>query len=130
LGDADLVAGVDRHLNQSRGLRSRMAGQAINAVVTAAKPYHRSLLEHRPARFAEARLLSPQTRRDGAYVGDFTGAEAIDVGRAGPALLRRGRGQSGASREKAEEKAERRSIMGPARHAQKSLENCLHDSIP
>src|SRR6202163_1614275 len=75
LGDADLVAGVDRHLNQPRGLRSRMAGQAINAVVTAAKPYHPSLLEHRHARLAEARLLSPQAGRDGADVGDFTGAE-------------------------------------------------------
>src|ERR1700730_350199 len=108
-----------------------MAGQAICALVTAAKPYHPLLLEHRPARLAEVRLLSPQTRRDGADVGDFTGAEAIDIGRAGPALLRRGqRGQSGASREKAEEKTERRSIMGPARHAQKSLENWLHGSIP
>jgi hypothetical protein len=62
-------------------------------------------------------------------LGDFTGAEAIDVGRAGPALLRRGqRGQSRASREEGEEKCP--SKMGPARHAQKSLENCLHDSIP
>jgi hypothetical protein len=47
-----------------------------------------SLLEHRPAGLVQTRLLAPQAGRDGADVWDFAGAEAIDVGRAGLALLR------------------------------------------
>ena len=50
-----------------------------------------SLLEHRPTRIAQVRLLPPQAVGDGADVGDFAGAEAIDVGGAGLALLRRGK---------------------------------------
>jgi hypothetical protein len=46
-----------------------------------------SLLEHRPAGVAEARLLPPQAGGDGAGVGNFAGAKAIDVGRAGPASV-------------------------------------------
>jgi hypothetical protein len=38
------------------------------------------------AGLAEARLLPPQAGGDGADVGDFAGAKAVDVGRAGPFL--------------------------------------------
>jgi hypothetical protein len=48
-----------------------------------------SLLEHRPAGIAETGLLPPQAGGDGANVGDFAGAKTVDVGRAGPSLLRR-----------------------------------------
>jgi hypothetical protein len=51
----------------------------------------RSLLEHRPAGLAEAGLLPPQAAGDGPDVGDFAGAETVDVGRAGPPLCRRPR---------------------------------------
>jgi hypothetical protein len=50
-----------------------------------------SLLEHRPAGLAEIGLLPPQAGGDGPDVGDFTGAETVNVGRAGPFLLRRSR---------------------------------------
>lgn len=52
-------------------------------------PHHALLLEHRPACLAQARLLPSQAVGDGAGVGDFAGAEAIDIRRAGPALLLR-----------------------------------------
>lgn len=48
-----------------------------------------SLLEHRPAGIAKVGLLPPQAGGNGPDVRDFAGAQTIDVGRAGLALLRR-----------------------------------------
>ena len=48
-----------------------------------------SLLEDGLAGVAEARLLAAQAVGDGPDVGDFAGAETIDVRGAGPTLLRR-----------------------------------------
>lgn len=45
------------------------------------------LIEHGAAGLAEARAVTAQAGRDGADVGDFAGAEPVDVGRAGPSLL-------------------------------------------
>jgi hypothetical protein len=46
------------------------------------------LLEHCPAGLAEVRSLPPQAGGDGADVGDFAGAEPIDIGGAGAPLFR------------------------------------------
>lgn len=74
-----------------------------------------SLLEHRPAGVAEARLLPPQAGGDGAGVGNFAGAKAIDVGRAGPLLFgRRQISQCGTGRQQRDQESERRSKMGAA----------------
>jgi hypothetical protein len=45
------------------------------------------LLEHRRAGRTQARLLPAQAGGDGARIGDFAGAEPVDVGRTGAALL-------------------------------------------
>ena len=71
-----------------------------------------SLLEYRPAGVAEAGLLPPQAGGDRPRVGDFAGAETIEVGRARPLLFRRadiGRRQTAGGN---------------------SGKPCLHDSIP
>jgi hypothetical protein len=51
-----------------------------------AKP---SLVEHCPAGLAKAGLLPPQAGGNRPHIRDFAGAQAIDVGRAGPALFGR-----------------------------------------
>src|SRR5207247_2978698 len=77
-----------------------------------------SPLEHGPAGLAQDGLLSPQAGGDGADVRDFAGAETIDVGRAGPSLLRRpGCGQRGTGREE----GERQSQIGGARRGPTSV---------
>src|SRR5450755_3899871 len=48
-----------------------------------------SLLEHGPAGVAKAGLLPPQARGDGPNVRDLAGAKPVDVGCAGPFLVRR-----------------------------------------
>ena len=71
--------------------------------------------EHRPAGVAEDGLLPAQAGRDGPHVRDFAGAEAIDVGRAGLFLLRRGEvGQRRTAGEQRENQTERRREMSAA----------------
>ncbi len=85
-----------------------------------------SLLEHGPAGRAQTGLLSPQAGGDGADVRDFAGAETIDVGRAGPSLLRRPRcGRQGAGCEQ----RERQSQIGAARQGPTSVKSRRHDCI-
>jgi hypothetical protein len=90
-----------------------------------------SLLEHRPAGVAEARPLSPQAVGDGPHIGDFAGAEPIDVGRAGP-LLFRGReiGPRGACRRQRENEGYSRSEVGTAGFRRTECKSGLHDSNP
>jgi len=64
------------------------------------------LLEYRRACRAQARLLPAQAGSDGLRVGDFAGAEPVDVGRAGPALLGRAGRESLPDRNQREEETE------------------------
>ena len=110
------LAAVLFHIGWRSRLRSRPTGIAPEP----------SLLEHGPAGRAQAGLLSPQAGGDGANIRDFAGAESIDVGRAGPSLLRRpGCGQRGTGREQ----GERQSQIGAARHGPTSVKSRRHDSI-
>jgi hypothetical protein len=72
------------------------------------------LIEGRAAGLAQARLLSPEAGGDGANIGDFAGAQAIDIGRAGPALLRRTLGAGGGRREQGEKESEDGGSLGVA----------------
>src|SRR4051794_34903178 len=85
------------------------------------------LLKHRRARLAQTCLLPPQTRGDGADVGDLAGTEAIDVGRAGLALRRQARlGEGRAGGEQRQQQGDRRARARPAR---KSCKLGLHGSV-
>jgi hypothetical protein len=84
------------------------------------------LIEGRAAGLAQARLLSPEAGGDGANIGDFAGAQAIDIGRAGPALLRRTLGAGGGRREQGEKESEDGGSLGLAGFGRKPTKSCLH----
>jgi hypothetical protein len=89
------------------------------------------LLEHRPAGLAKARPLPAQAGGDGVDVGNFAGAKAVDVGRAGPLLFRRRElGERGTGREQRQNQAERHSGIRAAGQGPNAGRSCLHDSIP
>ena len=84
-----------------------------------------SLLEHRPAGFAQAGLLPPKAGDNGPHIWDLAWAKTIDVGGAGLSLLRRClRSQRGCRCEQ----CERQSKIGAARDSPGSGKPCLHDS--
>src|SRR5271163_761008 len=62
------------------------------------QPLFPSLLEYRPAGLAEVGFLAPQAGGDRPHIWNFTGAEAVHVGRARPFLFgRREFGERGAN---------------------------------
>jgi hypothetical protein len=63
---------------------------------------------------AQAGLLSPETGRDGAHIGDLARTQTVDVGRTGPALFRRALGAGGAGCEESKEESERGRLPSPA----------------
>ncbi len=90
-----------------------------------------SLFENCPAGIAEIGLLPPQACGDGPDIGNFAGAETIDVGGAGLFLLRRCQIRKRGSRCRQDDtKTERETDDGAARVDRKSAKSCLHDSIP
>jgi hypothetical protein len=64
-------------------------------------------LEHRRTCRAQASLLPAQAGRDGPGIGDFAGAQPVDIGCAGPALLRCALRGCRPRRKHCEEEAER-----------------------
>jgi len=88
------------------------------------------LFEDSTASAAQTALLPPETGRDGADVGDFTGAQAIDVRCTGLALLRRADGVRRPGRAQREKKTRGRDAPGAAGRCRKASKSCLHDSLP
>jgi len=87
------------------------------------------LFEDSTASAAQTALLPPETGRDGADVGDFTGAQAIDVRCAGLALLRRADGVRRPGRAQREKETRGRDAPDAAGRCRKTSKSCLHDSL-
>jgi hypothetical protein len=88
------------------------------------------LFEDGAAGAAQAAPLPPETGRDGADVGDFASAQAIDVRCAGLALLWRADGVRRAGREQREKQTRGPYRRGAAGRCRKTSKSCLHDSLP
>ena len=88
------------------------------------------LPEHRRTGRAQARLLPAQACGNRPGVRDLAGAEAVDVGRAGPALFGGALLGSGrAARKQRDEQAECRSPARTKEPCCTSRKPCLHDRV-
>lgn len=87
------------------------------------------LVEHAAASLAQAGAVTAQAGRDGADIGNLAGAEPLDIGGAGSALLRRPL-RVGSRGEQRQEQPDRRRAARPALHTRKPHEPRLHDQSP
>jgi len=85
------------------------------------------LLHRAPAGFAQASLVALQADRDGADIRNFAGTEAIDVGRASPALFGRAERKGGAARKQRQSESKGCSNMPRAERRERL---CDHGGIP
>src|SRR5689334_13653088 len=90
----------------------------------------RRLLERRGASRAQARLVAAQAGGDRAHIGNFSSAQAIDIGSAGTALI--GRTlilRQGRAAEQREEQAERATLASAAGEGSETQRPRLHGGL-
>jgi hypothetical protein len=88
------------------------------------------LLEHRRTGRAQARLLPAQACGNRPGIRNLAGAQAVDVGRAGPALVGSALlGIGRADRHQCEQEAECRSPAATTEKCRTSCKPCLHDRV-